>query len=107
MFQAPPVDWIEEKLTELRDVLGKNTAQSAKALRQFLGPIQMKATYPEIGKPHYIAHTSINTLAIIDKPTDTESPQKSSYTFRWWARQGRIRTLTELPLKVNFRQAQN
>ncbi len=86
VFQAPPIDWIEEKLTELSDVLEQNTAQSAEAIRQVLGPIRMEATYPETGKPYYIAHTSIDTLAIIDKPAYSESSQKSSDTLRWWAR---------------------
>ena len=76
VFQAPPIDWIEEKLTELSDVLEQNTAQSAEALRQVLGPIRMEATYPETGKPFYTAHTSISTLAIINKPTNSESFQK-------------------------------
>ena len=44
VFQAPPIDWIEEKLTELTNVLEQNTAQSAEALRQVLGPIGMEAT---------------------------------------------------------------
>ena len=86
VFQAPPIDWIEEKLAELSDVLEQNTAQSAEALHQVLGPIRMEATYPETGKPYYTAYTSIDTLAIIDKPAYSESSQKSSDTLRWWAR---------------------
>ena len=76
VFQAPPVDWIEARLAELRDILERNTAQSAQTLRQVLGPIDMETTYPEIGKPYYIAHSSINTLAIIDKPANSEPFQK-------------------------------
>ena len=95
VFQVPPIDWIEEKLTELSNVLEQNTAQSAEALRKVLGPIRMEATYPETGKPFYTAHTSIDTLAIIDKPTNSKSFQKSSDTLRWWARSQRIRTFGE------------
>ena len=102
VFQAPPIDWIEEILTELSDVLEQNTAQSAEALRQVLGPIRMEATYPETGKPYYTAHTSIDTLAIIDKPAYSESSQKSSDKLRWWARQERIRTLAETPFRFDF-----
>ena len=86
VFQAPPIDWVEEKLTELSNVLEQNTAQSAEALRQVLGPIRMEVTYPETGRPYYTAHTSIDTLAIIDKPACSETFQKSSDTLRWWAR---------------------
>ena len=52
VFQAPPVDWVEARLAELRDILERNTAQSAQTLRQVLGPIEMEATYPEIGRPY-------------------------------------------------------
>ena len=97
-----PIDWIEEKLTELSDVLEQNTAQSAEALCQVLGQIRMEATYPETGKPYYTAHTSNDTLAIIDKPAYSESSQKSSDTLRWWARSQYRRTLYQLPLQITI-----
>ena len=106
VYQTPPVDWIEERLAELNNVLKQNTVQSAEALRQVLGPIQMEATYPELGKPYYTAHTSINTLAIIEKPVDSEASQKSSDTLRWWARKERIRTLAEFPFQIDFHQVE-
>ena len=80
-------------------MLEQNTAQSAEAIRQVLGPIRMEATYPETGKPYYMAHTLIDTLAIIDKPAYSESSQKSSDTLRWWARTQLVRTFYEIPIE--------
>ena len=102
VFQAPPFDWIEERLAELNNVLRQNTVQSVEALRQVLGPIQMEATYPELGKPYYTAHSSINTLAIIDNPNESKVSQKSSDTLRWWARLECSRTLSRIPFQIEL-----
>ena len=102
VFQAPPVEWTETRLAQLRDILDKNTAQSAQALRQVLGPIEMEVTYPEIGRPYYVAHSSIQTLAIIDKPTNAEYGSKGSSVLRWWAWKESIRTLDNMPLELVF-----
>jgi len=99
---GPPIGWIEGKLVELKDVLGQNTAQSAEAPRQVLGPFQMEATYPELGKPYYTTHSAINTLTIIDNPNDSKVSQKSSDTLRWWARSQYRRTFCQMPFQITI-----
>ena len=66
VFKAPTSDWIKSKLSQFSDLLERNTSESAIALRKLLGPMTLKAQYPESGKPYYVAHTSINALAIAE-----------------------------------------
>ena len=79
-FNAPPKEWISHRLENLRDTLNKNTVASALALKELLGdtalePITEKELRPEDilnedktpFKPYYIAHTKIQTLALLDE----------------------------------------
>ena len=65
MFQVPPVEWISERINQLSNLLEQNTAQSALVLREVLGHITLEAKYRDIGKPYYIAHSSLDALAIM------------------------------------------
>ena len=53
----------EERLSQFRELLEVNTNDSALVLHNLLGPVKLKAKYPDIGKPYYLAYTSINALA--------------------------------------------
>jgi DNA invertase Pin-like site-specific DNA recombinase len=90
-FKAPPKEWIEHRLGHLRETLNKNTVQSALALKELLGEIVLepvtekeltteailKGDSPRLGetsvrgqspfKPYYVAHTKIQTLALLDE----------------------------------------
>ena len=66
IFRAPPIEWIRAKISHLSELLEHNTSQSAQVLREVLGPIRLEANYPDIGKPYYIARSSINALTIIE-----------------------------------------
>ena len=84
LFETPPVEWIEEKLENAKSLLQRNYAQSSEALRKFLGPMTLKAVYPDIGKPYFIAQSSINTIALLEKaPSETDADEGST-TLRWW-----------------------
>ena len=50
VFQAPPVEWIDERLSQLRELLQRRTGKSALILRRLLGPIRLEPTRPDIGK---------------------------------------------------------
>jgi len=76
-FTVPPGEWINHKLSHLRDLLNQNTSLSAEALRKLLGPIDLEPvlTRESCGcrvinednfKPYYVAHTKIRTLALLD-----------------------------------------
>ncbi len=86
MFQIPPIEWISERINQLSELLEQNTTQSALALREVLGPITLEAKYPDIGKPYYVAHSSLNALAITNSQSKQEEWDKGSSVLRWWAR---------------------
>ena len=57
VFQSPPIEWVQERLSQIQQLLEQNTGQSTLALRRLLGSIKFEPTYPDIGKPYYIAQT--------------------------------------------------
>ena len=46
VFQTPPIEWIEEMLSQFRESLEVNTNDSALVLRNLLGPINLEVNYP-------------------------------------------------------------
>ena len=91
-FKAPPKEWIKDRLENLHQTLAKNTCSSASALKSLLGTIQLEPVsdrnedfYSIVNgekkfKPYYIAHTKIQTLAVLD------DRHKVSNWSRWWRR---------------------
>ena len=86
VFQAPPVEWIEERLTTLKELLESKTERSALILRRLLGRIRLEPTKPDIGKPYYLAHTSINALVLTEPPPEPGSSEGGSNSLQWWRR---------------------
>ena len=66
VFQAPQIERIQKRLSEFNNLLELNTGESVIALRKLLGPMKLEVQHPEIGKPYYGAHSSINVLAITE-----------------------------------------
>jgi len=75
-FKAPPKEWIEHRLEKFQETLDKNTKASAFALKELLGSIELEAVPGECvvengqliqAKPYYLAHTNIQTLALLDE----------------------------------------
>ena len=96
VFQAPPVEWIEERLSRLKEVLERSVERSGLVLRKLLGQIRFEPTQGDIGRPYYVAKTSLDTLALLEEPLDG-SPEGGSNSLRWWTRTKRIRTAAEFP----------
>jgi len=63
VFRAPPVEWIEERLAGMQEVLEKRTERSALLLRALLGKTEVDPTKGEIGRPYYVGRTSLDTLS--------------------------------------------
>ena len=62
VFQAPPVEWIQERLTKLKDILQRNSDRSGLLPRKLLGPLRLEPTCPaDSERPFYRATTSLNT----------------------------------------------
>ena len=78
-IKSPPKEWINYRLKKLHETLSKNTVSSASVLKEVLGTIQLEPIsdkesdfYQIINgdekkfKPYYIAHTKIQTLALLE-----------------------------------------
>jgi len=79
-FKAPPKEWINHRLENLRETLNKNTVSSSLALKELLSPIMLEPVLAKENdfyglfsgndrdfKPYYVAHTTIQTLALLDE----------------------------------------
>ena len=96
VFQSPPIEWVQERLSQIQQLLEQNTGQSALALRKLLGPIKFEPTYPDIGKPYYVAQISLNALAIVAPLTDLGNTDNGADSYLWWTWSQRIRTISIL-----------
>ena len=96
IFRTLPIEWIEAKLENIKALLEKNLAHLSEALRQLLGAVTLQAVYPEIGKPYYVAHSSIDTIALLENPPSDIGAEEGSTTLRWWTWSQRIRTMSIL-----------
>ena len=96
IFKAPAREWIASKLSKFNEVLEMNSGESAMALRKLLGPMKLKPQDSESGKPYYVAHSSINALAITEPLPGNNDLDNGSGSFHWCARKGRIRTVTTM-----------
>ncbi len=79
-FKSPPKEWINHRLGRLHETLNKNTTSSALALKEILGTIKLEPVTDKNSdfyyivsngekkfKPYYVAHTKIQTLALLDE----------------------------------------
>ncbi len=80
--------WIQERVLQLQEVLERSPDRSGVLLRNLLGPLRLVPTRGDIGRPYYTAHTSLNTLALLDAPRDPGTGSEAgSNSLHWWARQ--------------------
>ncbi|MBU1087546.1 MAG: recombinase family protein [Candidatus Omnitrophica bacterium] len=89
-FQAPPTEWIKHRLERLNETLNKDTVSAALTLKKILGPVELEPIshtnedfYNIVNgekkfKPYYMAHTKIQTLALLD------DKDKGSNWYSWW-----------------------
>ena len=64
--------------------------------------MKLEAQYPDVGKPYYVAHSSINALAITEPLSNSENLDNGANSFRWWARKESIRTLVNIKFQSDF-----
>jgi len=103
VFRAPPVEWIEERMTKLGSVLEQRTPRSALLLRELLGPIRLEPVPVDVGRPYYRALTSIDALALIETPSEGDPPEGGSNSlpkWRRWESNPRPRTRQEQSLRA-------
>jgi site-specific DNA recombinase len=89
-FKAPPTEWLKNRLEGFSDTLNKGTVLSAQALKELLGPVSLEPVLSKEAdfyhlfeghekdfKPYYVAHTKIETLALLD------DEHKGSNWYQW------------------------
>jgi hypothetical protein len=52
VFQAPPLEWIEERLAAMQELLERRTERSALLLRELLGQVRLEPTLGDVGRPY-------------------------------------------------------
>jgi hypothetical protein len=63
VFQIPPLEWIQERLTKLKEILERNSDRSGLLLRKLLGPLRLEPTCAgDDDRPFYRATTSAQHL---------------------------------------------
>lgn len=82
-FKAPPREWVEHRLTKLKDLLRENPGEAAPMLRKLLGRLMFHPVYPDIGKPYYRITSKAQTLALLD---ESEGSDDVSNSMQWWRR---------------------
>ena len=87
VFQVPPLEWIQERLSKLKDMLERNSDRSGLLLRKLLGPLRLEPTRAgDNDRPFYKATTSLNTLALVDPLMEGEGGEGGSNSLQWWSR---------------------
>ncbi len=85
VFQVPPIEWIQERLSKLKEILERNSNRSGLLLRKLLGPLRLEPTRPgDNDRPFYRATTSLNTLAVVDPLIEGEGGKSGSNSLQWW-----------------------
>ena len=110
IFKTPPLEWIEERVTTLQEILERRAGKSALILRKLLGKIHLEPVKPDIGKPYLRAVSTLQTLALIEinpgsigkEPGISYEPELGSNSLQWWTLSQRIRTLAEMPFLVDL-----
>ena len=88
IFAQLPFEWIEARLDELAGLLKRRTGESAMVLRRLLGQIRMEPTKGDIGRPYYVAQTSIDALTVLEPSNAKNRRDGGSNSSRWWSRSG-------------------
>ncbi|MGB5198239.1 MAG: recombinase family protein [Candidatus Deferrimicrobium sp.] len=92
LFKAPPKEWIEERVSRIKEVLELKTERSALLLRKLFGKIVAEPAEREDGFRYLRAKTALKCLALLERepaPKDHSAFQggvgAGSTTFRWRA----------------------
>jgi hypothetical protein len=99
VFKAPPLEWIKEKVINIKETLELQTEQSALLLRNILGTIKLEPVTPDIGKPYLKAVSKLHVWALIEKKRPLEKwpskpePYDGSNSIDWRPLADALRTL--------------
>ncbi len=86
LLAPPPLEWLEERIVRLQEVLERRTAPAALLLRKLLGQIKLEPVTPEVGRRYYRATTNLDVLALIEADPVSDRSETGSSALRWWRR---------------------
>ena len=78
VFIPPSKEWIKRKVSNLREILEKRTAQSALLIRKLFGEIVLTPVTAEDGTQHLEAKTRLQTFSLMN------DPDLGSISSQWW-----------------------
>ncbi len=52
-------------------------------LRKLLGPIELEPVFSDTGKSYYVAHTTLETISIVDKRIAPNPLEKGANQYFW------------------------
>jgi hypothetical protein len=67
LFKAPPKEWIEERVSQIKEVLELKTEGSALLLRKLFGKIMAEPVETEDGLRYLKARTKLQCLSLLEK----------------------------------------
>ena len=92
LFKAPPKEWIEERVSRIKEVLELKTEKSALLLRKLFEKIVAEPVETEEGLRYLRAKTNLQCLALLEKEPAPKDPSAfqgvvgaGSTTLRWRA----------------------
>jgi hypothetical protein len=80
IFKAPPIEWVQDRLKNLNELLHKNPSQSTVLLKKLLGKLVLQPVYPDVGKPYFNISSTVQVLSLTYDNID------SSNSVQWWRR---------------------
>ena len=84
VFQAPPPEWVEERVLKLQETLEGHTEKSALLLREILGPIRLELVKDE--KPFFRAKTTLDAISLVETPLLRTAEEGGSNALQQWRR---------------------
>ncbi len=92
-FKAPQIELIEGAIAHVKEILEKQTEQSAFLLRKLLGQISLQPVVPDTGKPYLLAVSNLQPLALFEEKRPHQGPlsvepdsalDAGANSFHWW-----------------------
>jgi hypothetical protein len=96
IFKTPPMEWIADRVSHVKEVLEDKTEQSALLLRKLMGEIRLQPVTPDIGKPYLMATSRMQPLVLFEEKRPHKGPSSfvsneskpfwdtGSNSFLWW-----------------------
>ncbi len=88
-LRAPSLAWLRKQLKDVRSILERRTAKSAALLRRLLSPIRLEPVIRKKGRPYYVAHSALDTVALLRDPESDDGSDSGARSLRWWKRAGK------------------